>query len=148
MKRAGVRGSTSTASSKVSGMGKHRHCDFWNRRHDAVAVLDVGYEPGRYRQGEVGARMTYHLRGGGLERDEGHRVYLGSATGPVIRDLWHMVFDEVALAQQYGVRTVVIRLDLTEMPEPWARRVRAVAEIVACELDALVRGTSLDSVVR
>lgn len=145
--RASVCAPKRGARSKSLGQ-VNRRLDLSNRRTDAVAVLDVSYEPGRYRQGEIGARMMYHLRGGGRESDEGHRVYLGNPTGPVIRDLWHMVFDEVAFAQQYGVRTVVIRLDLAEMPEPWARRVRAVAEIVACELDALVRGTSLDSVAR
>lgn len=121
------------------------HADPWTQRRDAVAIIRVSCARGRYQASEVVIGTTYRYRYGDPEIGRTHRVYLGNATGPVIRELWNRIFDTVAEAQQFEPRLVLLRLALEDMPRPWSFRVRAIAEIVGYELGVLVQGTAFDS---
>jgi hypothetical protein len=120
------------------------HRDATSQRVGSAAVVAVNFVRDRYARGEVQVQASYRLRGGGCSTDRATRVGIGDCAAPFIRELWTVVFDAVALAQQFEPDSVVIKLNCRDLGDPWRQFVRATAEITALELRVLVAGTAPD----
>ena len=131
--------------------GFHR-TDIWTRREGTDATVAISCSRSRYALGEVVVQTTYRLADGtggadgAVDVDNSRRVYLGNPTGRVIEDIWELLFDETARAQQFDPSSVSIRLSPKEFTSCWAIRLRTIAQITSRELGVVVKGTAEDSV--
>jgi hypothetical protein len=114
----------------------------WSRWRDADAMITVSFSKSRWRRGEFVIVSTYRLPDGAVEVGDNRRVYLDHAVGPTVRELWAVLFEEAAGARQHNPRTLAIKLEFEGLPALWKARLRAVAEVAASEVHAVVRGTA------
>jgi hypothetical protein len=128
-------GSMSSAAKPRS----RRHLDRWTRRKGAQAEVTVSCSYSRYRRGEFLVTTTYHLADGAADEDPRRRLTVGDPASPVLEALWDLLFDAVAAAQQYEVRSVTLALDLDGFDRIWRQRLRAVAALVVHELGGRVK---------
>ena len=147
------RGSPEYAPTTAPRSGCHR-TNIWTRREGAVATVAISCSRSRYALGEVVVQTTYRLVGGAagtsganraVDIGDSHRVYLGNPTGRVIEDIWELLFDETARAQQFNPTSISIRLTPEEFTICWEIRLRTIAQITSRELDVVVKGTATDS---
>ncbi len=130
--------------------GFHR-TDIWTRREGTDATVAISCSRSRYALGEVVVQTTYRLADGtgadgAVDVDDSRRVYLGNPTGRVIEDIWELLFDETARAQQFDPSSVSIHLTPEGFITCWEIRLRTIAQITARELKVVVKGTATDSV--
>jgi len=146
-------GSPERARTTAPRSGTHR-ANIWTRREGAVATVAISCSRRRYALGEVVVQTTYQLvdvhgaggGGGAVDVDDSRRVYLGNPTGRVIEEIWELLFDETARAQQFNPSSVSIRLSPEGFPTYWEIRLRTIAQIAARELEVVVKGTAAGSV--
>jgi len=146
-------GSPEHAPTTAPRSGFHR-ASIWTRREGAAATVVITCSRSRYALGEVVVQTTYRLADGAVgtagttgavDVDDSHRVYLGNPTGPVIEEIWELLFDEAARAQQFKPSSISIRLIPKEFTTCWEIRLRTIAQITARELKVVVKGTVEDS---
>ena len=140
-------GSPERARTTAPRSGTHRP-DIWTRRVGAGATVAISCSRSRYALGEVVVQTTYRLTDGtgAVDVGDSRRVYLGNPTGRVIEEIWELLFDETARAQQFNPSSVSIRLSPEGFPTYWEIRLRTIAQIAARELEVVVKGTAADSV--
>ncbi|MCD6286066.1 MAG: hypothetical protein J7M39_09165 [Anaerolineae bacterium] len=140
-------GSPKHAPTTAPRSGTHR-ANIWTRREGTVATVAISCSRSRYALGEVVVQTTYRSvagTGGADDVDDSHRVYLGNPTGRVIEEIWELLFDETARAQQFHPSSISIRLTPKEFTTCWEIRLRTIAQITAWELKVVVKGTATDS---
>ncbi len=114
----------------------------WSRWREADAMVTVSCSHSRFRRGEFVILVTYRMPDGAVEVGDNRRVYIDYAVGATLRELWAVLFDEAAEARRHNPRTLAIRLNPEGLPDPWRIRLRAVAEVVASEVQAVIRGAA------
>ncbi len=112
------------------------------RRTGARATVRVGLVRDRSPQGEFRIHTSYRRPDGAITADRARRVRLTEQIGPVTRELWEVLFDAAALALQNEPDACILRLNTTGLDPGWARALRTVGEIVACELRIVLAGTA------
>ena len=114
----------------------------WSRWREADATVTVSCSHSRFRRGEFVVLVTYRMPDGTVEFGDNRRVYIDYAVGVTLRELWAVLFDEAVGARQHSPRTLAIQLKSEGLPDPWRIRLRAVAEVVASEVQAVIRGAA------
>jgi len=113
------------------------------REGSAVTIL-LTFSCDRFPRGEIVIRNHYRLDGGTVERDRSRRVYSQEQPRYFIEELWALLFEHIAAADQYHPSSILIRLQIPHRIGPVYRYTRAVAEVAATEFGALVAGTAPD----
>jgi len=141
------RGSPEHTPTTAPRSGFHR-ANIWTRREGSAATVAISCSRSRYALGEIVVQTTYRLAAGtgAVDVGDSHRVYLGNPTGRVIEEVWELLFDETARAQQFNPGSISIRLTPKEFTTCWETRLRTIAQITARELKVVVKGTLEDSV--
>jgi hypothetical protein len=111
-------------------------------RTDAEAVVAITFVRRRYARGEFVFSTVYTHPDGVIETAPSRRVHFSRQVHHFICDLWETLFDLVCLVKSYDPASLLIHLAIPELPDGAHHYVRAVAEITAAELDALVAGTA------
>jgi hypothetical protein len=114
----------------------------WSRWQDADATVTVSCSHSRFRRGEFVLLVTYRMDDGTVEVGDTHRVYIDYAVGATLRELWTVLFDEAAEVRQHSPRTLAIQLKPEGLSALWKARLHAVAEVVASEVQAVIRGAA------
>ncbi len=122
--------------------GATHYLNGWSRWQDADATVTVSCSHSRFRQGEFVLLVTYRMPDGRVEAADARRIYIDYAVGATVRELWTVLFDEVAEVRQHSPRTLAIKLKPEGLSELWKARLHAVAEVVASEVQAVVRGAA------
>jgi len=113
-------------------------------REGCAATILVTYSRDRYPRGEIIIRNHYRLDDDSVEQDRSRRVYPREQLSYFIEELWALLFEHIATADQYQPTSILIRLEIPHQIGPVYRYTRAVAEIAAAEFGALVAGTAPD----
>ena len=119
--------------------------DYFNPglRRSADARVTVSCSHSRFPRGEFVILVTYRMPDGTVQVGGDRHVMIDYAVGRTVRELWNVLFDEVAEARQFSPRTLAIQLKPEGLPEVWRIRLRTVAEVVASEVQAVIRGAAL-----
>jgi len=113
-------------------------------REGAAVTILLTYARDRFPRGEIVIRNLYRLDDDTVEQDRSRRVYPREQTHYFIAELWDLLYEHIAAADQVHPSSMVIRLEIPQQIGLIYRYTRAVAEVAAAEFGALVAGTAPD----